>query len=46
MTKKILVVDDTYSLRAMVQTYLTQEGFQVVTAANGQEGLLAASNPI
>lgn len=42
MTKTILVVDDTASLRRMVQSYLTQEGFRVVTAANGQEALLVA----
>ena len=42
MTKTILVVDDTKNLRTMVQTYLTQEGFRVVTAANGQEALYAA----
>jgi len=33
MAKTILVVDDTASLRRMVSSYLTQEGFRVVTAA-------------
>ncbi len=42
MTKTILVVDDTASLRRMVQSYLTQEGFRVVTAADGYEALLVA----
>jgi len=42
MSKTILVVDDTASLRRMVQSYLTQEGFRVVTAADGQEALMVA----
>ena len=42
MGKTILVVDDTPSLRRMVQSYLVQEGFRVVTAANGQEALMVA----
>ncbi|MDP9309382.1 MAG: response regulator transcription factor [Chloroflexota bacterium] len=42
MSKTILVIDDTASLRRMVQSYLTQEGFRVVTAADGHEGLLVA----
>jgi DNA-binding response OmpR family regulator len=42
MAKTILVVDDTASLRRMVQSYLTQEGFRVVTAADGHEALLVA----
>jgi DNA-binding response OmpR family regulator len=42
MAKTILVVDDTASLRRMVQSYLTQEGFCVVTAADGHEALLIA----
>lgn len=39
MSKTILVVDDMDSLRTMVKSYLTQEGFRVVTAANGREAL-------
>lgn len=39
MTKTILVVDDAESLRTMVKSYLTQEGYRVVTAANGREAL-------
>ncbi|HEX6292530.1 MAG TPA: response regulator transcription factor [Herpetosiphonaceae bacterium] len=40
--KTILVVDDTASLRKMVASYLTQEGFRVVMAADGREALLVA----
>lgn len=42
MSKTILVVDDTPSLRRMVQSYLTQEGFRVLTAADGVEALRVA----
>ena len=42
MSKTVLVVDDTASLRRMVQSYLTQEGFRVVTAADGYEALSVA----
>lgn len=42
MAKTILVVDDTASLRKMVQSYLSQEGFMVLTAANGREALMVA----
>ncbi|GIV78430.1 MAG: DNA-binding response regulator [Litorilinea sp.] len=42
MAKTILVVDDKKSLRTMVQSYLTQEGFRVVTAADGREALFVA----
>lgn len=42
MSKTILVVDNTASLRRMVQSYLTQEGFGVVTAADGHEAMLVA----
>ncbi len=40
--KTILVVDDTASVRTLLQDYLTQQGFRVVTAANGQEAIYAA----
>jgi DNA-binding response OmpR family regulator len=39
MSKCILVVDDEERIRALLQAYLTQEGFRVVTAANGREAL-------
>jgi DNA-binding response OmpR family regulator len=42
MAKTILVVDDEKRLRDMLQAYLTQEGFRVVTAADGQEALFVA----
>jgi DNA-binding response OmpR family regulator len=42
MAKKILVADDKAELRTLLKQYLTQEGFEVVTAANGQEALFVA----
>jgi DNA-binding response OmpR family regulator len=42
MTKKILVVDDKLELRTLLKSYLTQEGFDVVTASDGQEALYVA----
>jgi DNA-binding response OmpR family regulator len=45
--KTILVVDDTASVRKLLQDYLTGQGFRVVTATNGQEAIYEArrSNP-
>ena len=42
MAKTILVVDDEKRLQDMLQAYLTQEGFRVVTAGDGQEALFVA----
>ncbi|NCF64864.1 MAG: response regulator [Chloroflexi bacterium] len=42
MAKTILVVDDTESLRTLVKSYLIQEGFRVVTAADGRQALFLA----
>ncbi|GAB4547396.1 MAG: response regulator transcription factor [Anaerolineae bacterium] len=42
MARTILVVDDEKRLRDLVQAYLRQEGFHVVTASNGQEALFVA----
>ena len=42
MSKTILVVDDTESLRTLVKSYLTQEGFRVITAADGRQALFLA----
>ena len=42
MAKKILVVDDNPDIVNMLKTYLIAEGFQVVTASNGQKALYAA----
>jgi DNA-binding response OmpR family regulator len=39
MTKTILVVDDERRLVSLVESYLTREGFHVVSAANGLEAL-------
>jgi DNA-binding response OmpR family regulator len=42
MSKKILVVDDKLELRTLLKSYLTQEGFEVVTANDGQDALYVA----
>jgi DNA-binding response OmpR family regulator len=42
MPKKILVVDDKPELRTLLKSYLGQEGFEVATAGDGQEGLFVA----
>lgn len=42
MAKKILVVDDKLELRTLLKSYLTQEGFDVVTANDGQQALYVA----
>jgi DNA-binding response OmpR family regulator len=39
MAAKILVVDDEKRLVALVEAYLKQEGYGVLTASNGQEAL-------
>jgi DNA-binding response OmpR family regulator len=39
MTKTIMVVDDEERLRSLLQTYLAQEGFRVIAAADGREAL-------
>jgi DNA-binding response OmpR family regulator len=40
--KTILVVDDEARLVSLVETYLAQSGFRVLTAANGREALSVA----
>jgi DNA-binding response OmpR family regulator len=40
--KTILLVDDKVSVRRLVQDYLIEEGFRVVTAENGREALFVA----
>lgn len=40
--KTVLIVDDEARLVSLVETYLTQSGFRVVTASNGREGLSVA----
>jgi DNA-binding response OmpR family regulator len=42
MPKTVMVVDDEERLVSLVQTYLAQEGFRVVTARNGREALFLA----
>jgi DNA-binding response OmpR family regulator len=42
MTQTIMVVDDEFRLVSLVQSYLVQEGFRVVTASNGLEALTVA----
>ena len=40
--KTILVVDDKANVRQLLDEYLTQQGFRIVTATNGREALYAA----
>lgn len=42
MAKTILVVDDKKELQTLVRDYLSQEGFRVMTARDGQEALFVA----
>lgn len=42
MTKTIMVVDDEKRLVSLVESYLHQEGYRVVTAYNGREALATA----
>src|SRR5687767_140940 len=42
MTKTIMVVDDEKRLVSLVESYLTQEGYRVVTAYNGLDALSVA----
>ncbi len=42
MAKTILTVDDKENVRTLLREYLTEEGFRVVTADNGQTALFVA----
>ena len=42
MAKTILTVDDKENVRTLIREYLTEEGFRVVTAENGQTALFVA----
>ncbi len=42
MPKTILTVDDKENVRTLIREYLTEEGFRVVTAENGQVALFVA----
>ncbi len=44
MTKTILSVDDSASIRQMVNLTLSSAGYEVLEAANGAEGLAKAGN--
>ncbi len=39
MTKKILIIEDDQFLRELIAKKLTQEGYEIVQAADGEEGL-------
>lgn len=39
MAKKVLIVDDEADIRALIEALLKDEGYEVSTAANGEEGL-------
>jgi DNA-binding response OmpR family regulator len=42
MAKTIMVVDDEKRLVSVVEAYLSQEGFRIITASNGREALILA----
>lgn len=44
MAKTILVIDDKANVRLLLKDYLTEQGFNVVTAVNGREGLIVAKH--
>ena len=44
MPKKILVVEDSLDTREILHLYLKMEGFTVVTACDGREGLYMADS--
>src|ERR1039457_5593140 len=44
--KKILVIDDEEWLREMIHLALSQKGYEVVEAANGEEGIAQASKEL
>ena len=39
MSEKILVVDDEYKIRKVIKGYLEKEGYETITAEDGQEAL-------
>src|SRR5438874_13812269 len=41
---RILIVDDNPTNVKVLQTRLAAEGYEIITAADGEEGLLAAKN--
>jgi CheY-like chemotaxis protein len=42
MKRKILIIDDYQPLQEEVQEYLQYEGYEVITASNGAEGIQKA----
>ncbi len=42
MSQTVLVVDDAENLRMLLKSYLSQEGYRVVTAADGRQALFVA----
>lgn len=42
MAKTILIVDDEKRILSLLDAYLSQQGFQVITAANGEQALYVA----
>ena len=44
MPPKILVVEDNLDMRELTHFYLKQEGFDVITASDGREGLYLAQS--
>lgn len=46
MTNTILVVDDQASVRRLLQEYLTEQGFRVVTAADGETAIYTARHEL
>ncbi len=44
--KKILVVDDNRTIRLLLEKRLVAEGYRVVTASDGKEGLSAAAREL
>jgi DNA-binding response OmpR family regulator len=46
MAKKILVVDDEFAVRSLLDDFFTQHGYEVITAADGKEGLVLAAKEL
>ena len=44
--KKILVVDDSPTERHVMKTLLTSNGYEVITAASGEEGIAKAKSEL
>ncbi|MEK7850924.1 MAG: response regulator, partial [Deltaproteobacteria bacterium] len=46
MAKTILIIDDEESIRTSLKGALEDEGFDVITAANGEDGIRKASDEL